>query len=367
MYNIKNYILIIIFILIIYFIFIKSNNNSNITTNKINEKIFINTKTKKNINLKENNNQIVTTRLINLFKTFSNTKKYKLYNLCNKVIYQPSTTDIFVKAELDSITKIILKNLNNKKFFNFTQVNYEDITELIDKKGNSNIIYSLFLQENNFLFNIEVKINVIKFINSNEVKKRNILTCTELTTPEFSKYNIGIPSLNQLIPLPTEVITTSGDVLNTKGINVPTLKKIKYLYINEINIVNSTLVLYPFNKCIKENYNKNTDKTLPHTWVDNNNNPIIECAYKRNKWPTLNSQPKKQKAWPCTLISQDWNDEGIYVPQVTPTNLCPGLRSSTKEQPLTGEYWPTLATIPRNMGPNKWLFDLSRGIPQFNT
>jgi len=131
-----------------------------------------------------------------------------------------------LKAELDSITKIILKNLNNKKFFNFTQVNYEDITELIDKKGNSNIIYSLFLQENNFLFNIEVKINVIKFINSNEVKKRNILTCTELTTPEFSKYNIGIPSLNQLIPLPTEVITTSGDVLNTKGINVPTLKKL---------------------------------------------------------------------------------------------------------------------------------------------
>jgi hypothetical protein len=357
MYNTKIYLLIFIFLIFIYIFFF----------NKKNKEFFINKNKKLNKYLKKNKIQEITVELIKLLDKMSNKKKYYLNNKCKKTKYIPGTIDKYVREELNNICNIIIKNLNNNKIFNFTKVNYEDIIEIKDKKGNSNYLFGLFLQENNFLFNIEVKIDVIKFINKKEIIKRNILTCTELTTPEFPNYEIGIPSLDQLIPLPTEVITTSCDVLNKRGISYKKPSKIKYLYINNINIVNSTLVLNPYKKCINNNYNSSKDKVLPFSYINNYNNPIIEESIKRNKWPLLKSQPKNKKAWPCKLFSQDWNDEGIYVPQVKPTKLCPGIRSSTKQQPLTGEYWPTLATIPRNTGSNTWLFDLSRGIPQFNT
>ncbi len=32
---------------------------------------------------------------------------------------------------------------------------------------------------------------------------------------------------------------------------------------------------------------------------------------------------------------------------------------------LQAQYWPTLATVPRNSGENAWLFEMSRGIPDF--
>mgnify|MGYP003303441661 CR=1 FL=1 len=58
---------------------------------------------------------------------------------------------------------------------------------------------------------------------------------------------------------------------------------------------------------------------------------------------------------------------GIYEPKPEPSKLCPGVRWSTEDMPLQAQYWPTLATVPRNTGPNHWLFDLSRGIPDFPT
>ena len=92
------------------------------------------------------------------------------------------------------------------------------------------------------------------------------------------------------------------------------------------------------------------------------NNAYLEPASIRNKWPTLKSQPKNLKAWPCTPMPEYWNMFGVY-PNVKPTKNCPGIRSSLTQQPLTASYDPSMFNNPRGDNSYDWLFRLSRSIP----
>ena len=215
----------------------------------------------------------------------------------------------------------------------------------------------LFVRDINNEFDLKLRVNILTFINKTIALNFYNINELEYSCKGFEYYNIGIPSLNQWIPDPMSVIPTGNEVISPKGINFPKKDDIRVMYINSIDIENSTLVLHPLkvNKDV-EYLQGITDNTLEKSSVSGDNDPYLEPSKIRNEWPTLNSQPPYQKAWPCTLPSQDWDELSISTPEVYPTKLCPGIRSSTKQQPLTAEYWRSMVGVPRYSGQNAWLF-----------
>ena len=193
-------------------------------------------------------------------------------------------------------------------------------------------------------------------------KKQGEKTCGACTTPDFPTYPIGYPAMNQLIPLPTQVIVTGKDVLSGKGIDYPTPPLYEKIWINNVQIVNSNLVLNAFEPFKGPQLPGENKIPYDYTVWKGGNNPYLQPARIRNKWPTLNSQPKNLKAWPCTPVPEYWNLYGI-TPEVHPTKNCPGVRSSLTEQPLTASYDPSMFNNPRNDNSYDWLFRLSKSIP----
>lgn len=317
----------------------------------------------------ENKTQFSYINLIKNIKLNQNKKKIKLKSPCNIKKYTESTTDENLKADLNIINNLVVDNLNKGNDYKFVKTSYGNITVLKDKKGVYNYIYNVFLQDIKNIIMINLKINIIVFPDKN-IKKyfgHDLETCADITTSAFPVYNIGIPSKEQYIPLPTEVIPTANDILSTDGIKYPRPIKPKYMYINMLDILNSTLVVNANKKCLTNFVKGKVCKSPEFTWVMGDHNPYIQKSVDRNEWPTLYDQPKCQGQWPCTPVNQKWNTDGVYVPKPEPSKLCPGIRWSTKDMALQAQYWPTLATIPRNSGKNAWLFEMSRGIPDFPT
>lgn len=334
--------------------------------NKFNENLIFDNIHQPNLRI-ENKTQYFYINLLKNLNLNQNKKAIKLKSPCKVKKYIYSTTDETLKQTVDNINDFIVENLNKGHQYNFKRTNYGNITIQKDKKGIINYIYDVFLQDLKNILMIQLKVNVIVFPDL-KIKKYfgdDIKTCTEITTSAFPFYDIGIPSKDQYIPLPTQVIPTANDVLSNKGVKFPQAMKPKYLYVNSLKILNSTLVVNPNMKCLSDDVDGKECKSPEFSWVMDDNNPFIEKAEKRNKWPTLKSQPKNQGQWPCTPVNQKWNTDGVYIPKPEPSKLCPGIRWSTKDMALQAQYWPTLATVPRNSGENAWLFELSRGIPDF--
>lgn len=204
-------------------------------------------------------------------------------------------------------------------------------------------------------------LEIVELPKKQEAKKGE-QTCAACTTPEFPTYDIGYPAMNQLIPLPTQVIVTGMDVLSDKGINYPTPNPYEKIWLNSVEIVNSNLTLNAFETFKGKQLPGANAIPYDYTLWKGPNNAYLEPASIRNKWPTLKSQPKNLKAWPCTPMPEYWNMFGVY-PKVKPTKNCPGIRSSLTQQPLTTSYDPSMFNNPRGDNSYDWLFRLSRSIP----
>lgn len=291
-------------------------------------------------------------KIVNLLKSFSSNDKLTLEK-CSSNSYIPATTDSHLRDELNQITNLLLKKINNQEDFNLVKSTYGDLTVSEDTMGNKHFIYELFIRDVKNCFGFKLIVDLIKFVTKKEVKIRNATAGTI-----FPYYNIGVPSKDQLIPPPMDVIPTGNDILSTKNIYFEKPDKINYLYINNIDIDNSTLTLSDNTKIDKPVDGGLSDNSLDYIPLVGDHDPFIEPSKVRNKWPKLWSQPKYEKAWPCVPVSQYWNNEGIYYEtKEKPTRDCPGYRTSTTQQPLIGQSWPTHGTIPRNCGTNHWLFD----------
>ena len=317
----------------------------------------------------ENKTQFFYVNLLKNLKLNQNKKTVRLKSNCKVNKYTHSTTDEALKADIDVINGLIVDNLNKGHNYEFVKTNYGNIIELIDQKGVYNYIYNVFLQDVKNVIMINLKVNIIVFPDKN-IKRyfgHDIETCADITTSAFPVYNIGIPSKNQYIPLPTEVIPTANDILSVKGVKYPRPIQPKYLYVNRLDILNSTLVVNPNKRCLSNFVKGKVCKSPEFTWVTGDHNPYIQKSDDRNQWPTLHDQPKCQGQWPCTPITQKWNTDGVYSNKPEPSKLCPGKTWATKDLALQAQYWRTLATVPKNSGENAWLFELSRGIPDFPT
>ena len=342
-------ILVIILMLLFGFIYFDKN-----IIKKYNEKLGLNIQHCPNFS-KENRSEFVYKKLNHLLESFR-TDNYELNGSYSEHKYIPGTTPQIVNDELNRLSNYILIMLNKKSIFNFVKTSYGDIKILKDKDGNKQYIYELFVRDIGHCFNLKLYVNIITYINENFFLKHTNEDSTAFEYKAFKHYPIGIPSLHQYIPTAMDVIPTRNEVLSNKSIDYPQLDDISVVYVNSIQVDNSTLVLHPRDKTNNLFLGGINDNVLENSNVCNDNTPYIESAAIRNKWPRLNSQPILQKAWPCTPESEKWDYLGVYEPPAKPTRLCPGVRSSTTQQPLTPNYWRTLATIPKNSGPNSWLF-----------
>lgn len=310
-----------------------------------------------------NRTQILYLKLVTVLKKLSCNKKKTLGKNCKQNVFIQGTTSNRLKTELDEVTKIVLDKINSETGFYFRKVYFDTITVFEDCHKNKNFIYNVFINDPHEELDIRLYIDVIKYIIKCPQKPKEI-TCTSVTTPGMDTFEIGYPQPEQLIPLPTEVISTGAapDLLSTKGINIKKISPIKYLYINEAKIYNTNAVVNANGKCLMDPLcgNINNETTLSCSLFNQPTTPFQEPACVQNKWPRLKNEPRNLVAWPAATESPYWDTKGIPSPPTCNTQIC-GTRSSTTQYPLVPSYWPTLATIPRNSGPNEWMFSLVRG------
>lgn len=310
-----------------------------------------------------------------------NKEKINLKGKTNYEFYTQSTTEDKLRRDLDMITKYVLLILNNDKYYDFHRTNYGDVEVWTDEPGNEEIKYELFLWDKKNYFQVKLYINIIKFVEKEEMHHFGIRDKHYI----FQDYNIGYPFKDQIIPLPTDVNIAehSAQVPNGSRPNDP--GKIKHLYLNQIDVQNSTLIVdyqknkYPGNKFeVKEDgFSGITDMSLEYIKIKGDTNPFFDKGIKYNKWPTLDEEPKWKGQYPSKPPPKHWDVDGVYYyakndePAYGDKRLLdlyePGTRWSEDKEELQPYYWPTLATIPRNCGENFWLFDNSAGPVGGNT
>ena len=313
-----------------------------------------------------NRTQKLYLKLLDVFKSLSDTCEEKL-SKTKRNVYIQGTIDNRLKTELNEINEILLSKINQKLKpdfeTNFKIVSLDTITELVDPSGNRNFKYLLFTYDKNEVIQLRLYIDIIKYIVHCPEKTQKI-TCTSIATPGMDTFEIGYPQPEQLLPLPTQTVNTGApDLLSADGINIKKIPPIARLHINEIKIYNTDSVINANGQCIMDGVCGNIKETsLSSSAFNQPTTPFQEPSCVRNKWMRLPDEPVNVKAWPCGEVSQYWDSQSIPITETCGTQFT-GIRSSTTQIPVSAEYYPTLATIPRNSGPNSWLFSLTRGDP----
>ena len=375
--------LIILIILTVILVFYnnnsnKKNNNELFNMNETNKntpnfvKKFLNKKVSSDPNYRyENINQFNYDRLFEKIQMINN-EKIELKPPLQYDFYITSTTDEKLKRDLDNITKYVLLILNHDGYYNFAKTNYGDVKIYTDEENNSNYKYELFLWDKKNYFEIKLIIDIIKFTKKDNSRKFGIKQKKYI----FTDYLIGFPSENQLIPLPLDVIPTQNKGLTYNSVNENNPLPVKYFYLNQIEIQNSTLIIN-YNKnnlnnkkinISEDNFSGITDMSLEYIGYQGNNNPYLEKSKQYNSWPTLDAEPKWKGQYPAKTPPRDWDVDGIYYYSKDDKKKAnkndkycnvydPGTIWSPMKMPLQPQSWPTLGTIPRNCGENFWLFN----------
>ena len=340
-------------------------NTPNFVSNYINKKY----STEPNYNI-ENINQFNYDRLFEKLELINN-EKIELEGPLNKEKYIVSTIDDKLRRDLDNITEYVLLILNQDSYYNFSKTNYGNVEIFYNKNNHANYIYELFLWDKKNYFQIMLKINIIKIPKKSYIHKYGIKQKKYI----FNDYNIGIPSKDQMIPLPLDVIPTENKKLSNEIYKNEPLKP-KYFYLNQIKVQNSTLIV----DSEKNNFNNQkmkidefgfsgvNDMSLEYNYFNSNKNPINEKNVVSNKWPVLIEEPKWKGQYPAKTPPQSWDVDGIYYysqmdkikasKNDTYSDMYDsGTIWSPMKMPLQPDSRPTLATLPRNTGENYWLFN----------
>lgn len=302
------------------------------------------------INRPKNDNTIQ-----NLFEKLSKKNKHTLQNIKKKCYYTNNTIPFKIRLETNYIINLILSRINSSYKTRYYFIEIDNIIVKEDNYGNKQYEIKFLANNNIDCSGIRFKLDVIVY-----VKK----TFSKL----ISSINIGIPSNDQLIPLPHEVLVQERGVISKDNVNPVKPDEFSNLYFNTIEILNSNLIMKEEQRIGNKTLNGVNYTNNEFSYLKNHsNNPFIEPAVIRNKWPTLHDEPKDRKQFPCQVPPNDWNELGVSDKQIIYTKECPGKRESTEQTELQGQTYPTLGPLPRGNGDNIWLFERSRGIPSFPT
>jgi len=369
----NNYILLVLIIIIVIYILYLYKNKTIKTSEKYNN-FDIEYNEDRDINLSNENSTVYDyNHLINFLKKINSVNMVNLKGETEYRTYTQSTTERVTRDDLRNISNIIVPLLNKQGHYRFKSTNFGDVEIWTDKNNNEQIKYELFLWDCLHYFEIKLIVNVIKFVNKNDRAKYGV----EKSPFIFPYYNIGIPSHDQLIPSPMDVIPTANMVLSPQSISPNDPLPPSHIYINRIYIQNSTLIIN-YNQNNKRNNKEKissnngiSDQTLEYTDLQGDHTPYFEKGKQYNMWPVLDEMPKWKAQYPAKDPSIDWDENGVYKPIPTEIlnserkSFCslPGTRWSPNKEPLQPNYWPTLAAVPQKCGPYAWLFDLSAQLP----
>jgi hypothetical protein len=324
-----------------------------------------------------------------LYETLAkiNKGKISLEEKSNYNFYTQSTTDDKLRMDLDNISKYVLLILNSNNDYDFAKTNYGDVEVWIDKKGNEELKYELFLWDKKNYFEVKLLVYIIKFVDNSNIDSYGLRNSPYI----FPDFNIGLPFKDQIIPLPTEVVITGNFDTGIDTIKPNEPSKIKSLYLNEITVQNSTLIVdyhkdkYPFNtlEVNEHGFSGLTDMSLEYVNIKNKSidSPFIENARSYNKWITMDEEPKFAGQWPSNPPPRHWNEDGTYYygkhteDEITfndndqlkysDKRLCDvynnGTRWSLDKEELQPTFNPTVTGLPRNCSENNWLFELAGG------
>ena len=315
-------------------------------------------------------------------------KRVELSPECKKLRETIATLDVFQRMELDQVMQPILGAIMNavNGAYRFKVIEYEGLTVYTDRHGNKNLIFNCYVYEMLEQFMIRLQVDCVKYV---DIKKRDAQkrkpSCAAASTPEFPVYEIGMPSEDQLLPYPTQVINTGsgGMALSERGYDPIEVTPMLGVHVNSLEQMNSNLVLSYARADKLGLVGGTTDNTNEFTRYRGANNPIQDKAVEYNKWPVLDEMPKSEGQWPCKSQSLDWDQDGVPIVGLRQKigsdmkaveddsvekywKSCPGTRSSAEHIPKRPEFWPTLGGLPRNSGENWWLFDRMSGVPAFS-
>ena len=314
--------------------------------------------------------------LVQLFKTLSSRKK----DFDKKLVkyYAKNTVDYHnmdsLKLMLSPFINKLQQMANDRTDFHIVGYESWKIFQVKNSPLKINEI-DLFLYDRVNWTQVRLLVQIVELpkkdaIGRYECRKVNepqLKTVAAMTTPEFPTYPIGIPSNDQLIPLPTEVIISGKNVENQKGVNYPEPCSFEKLWVNWVEIVNSSLVLNAF-----ENYpdvQLQGINRIPFDYTkytppgpNGKQNPFQLTAEALNQWPTLDDQPRDIKNWPATPEPFGWFSDGT-VPKVNPTRKSPGIRHDLTQTPLTASFFNSYFNQPRGQTSYTWMFANSAIIP----
>lgn len=186
---------------------------------------------------------------------FASKKQIKLNGFCNKKEYTYETLDeqrrrilkLYINLalmQLNKRCKEFAKNINKDPFY-FTFIEIINASSSINEKGHSRWRTDIMVEEARLHLSSRLILDFIveiKPFNDNQGNNK-IKSCAEYTTFPFPKYFMGYPSLDQMIPLPTQVISTGpGLVLSNAG-KQDDYPNFKSITLNKVWMENSDLAL----------------------------------------------------------------------------------------------------------------------------
>jgi hypothetical protein len=202
--------------------------------------------------LKKPNQDLINNALA--YASTSNNLRVELTGFCNKKEYTYATLDEQRLRILKLYTKLALKQLNErcKQFamqtrsqsFHFVFLEIINATSAINEYGHSNWRVDLMVEETSLHLSSRLILDFTVEINSYiSDDGSTVLTCAEYTTFPFPKYFIGYPTMDQMIPLPTQVISTGPGMVLSQGGKIANYPNFKDLYLNKVWMENSDLAL----------------------------------------------------------------------------------------------------------------------------
>jgi len=210
----------------------------------------------KNINgkyIKKQNQDFISNALQFASKSKGKIDRIDSNGFCNKKEYTYETLDEQRRSVLKLYLDLVIGKLNKKclKYakktnhhpFHFSFIEIINAGCATDKKGNSRWRTDLMMQERGLNLSLRLifdfTVNIKPFVD----KKGQTKTCAEYTTFPFPKYFIGYPTFDQMIPLPTQVISTGPGLVLSQGGKTADYPNFKSLVLNRVWIENSDLAL----------------------------------------------------------------------------------------------------------------------------
>jgi hypothetical protein len=324
-----------------------------------------------------NRTQILYLKLATFCQAHSDLKHPLLLKDTTYTLYVPQTTPLPVRLDLKHISKTMLTWLSKElPEFDFHTTNYDRVEAYQDSNKNIQYRYTWFVLDLVTRSSVGFSMDVVKLVapgtyDPKDIRQRQRLSCTAYTPQPKEEYTIGIPSKDQLIPTPMDVIPTGNQVIRFDSISPNEYPKAAEYILNSIQIRHSTLTLgaetVPLKKQIDGVSNNMLEYRPLHREEKETHTPEYEKGPLRNKWitpPEVKCDPHGQ--YPCTFTQfSQWNELGIYEPHDRQKPTCPGYISSTEKEPKQPYDNPTFGKYPWNGGAYGWMFNLEYNIPSF--